>query len=68
MSKERSDYRNAVLLFAVAVAIAMLAAFLTTIQRVDTRTADNQTAPGTTGLAKPHAPLDRAPGQPVLRN
>jgi hypothetical protein len=68
MSKERSDYRNAVLLFAVAVAIAMLAAFLTTIQRVDTRTADNQTAPGTTGLAKPQAPLDRAPGQPVLRN
>ena len=46
--------------------IAILAAFVTTLERVDTRTANNETPPGTTGLAKPHPPLDRAPGQPVL--
>jgi uncharacterized membrane protein YidH (DUF202 family) len=68
MSNERNSHRTAIQLFAVAVAIAILAAFVTTLERVDTRTANNQTAPGTTGLAKPHAPLDRAPGQPVLRD
>jgi hypothetical protein len=68
MSNERNSRRTAIQLFAVAVAIAILAAFVTTLERVDTRTANNQTALGTTGLAKPHAPLDRAPGQPVLRN
>jgi hypothetical protein len=68
MSNERNSHRSTIQLFAVAVAIAILAAFVTTLERVGTRTADNQTAPGTTGLAKPHAPLDRAPGQPVLRN
>jgi hypothetical protein len=68
MSNEWHDYRTGVLLFAVAVTIAILAAFVTTFERVDTRTANNQTPPGTTGLAKPHPPLDRAPGQPVLNN
>ncbi len=68
MSNKWHDYRTAVLLFAVAVTIAILAAFVTTLERVDTRTANNQTPPGTTGLAKPRPPLDRAPGQPVLNN
>jgi hypothetical protein len=68
MSNERNGHRTAVLLFAVAVAIAMLAAFVTTLEWVDTRTANNQTPPGTTGLAKPRPPLDRAPGQPILGN
>ena len=61
MSNERNSHRTAVVLFAVAVIIAILAAFVTT-------TANNETPPGTTGLAKPHPPLDRAPGQPVLGN
>jgi hypothetical protein len=67
MSNERNSHRTAVILFAAAMIIAILAAFVTTFERVDTRTANNET-PGTTGLAKPHPPLDRAPGQPVLGN
>ena len=70
MSNERNSHRTAVILFAVAMIIATLAAFVTTLERVstDTRTANNESPPGTTGLAKPRPPLDRAPGQPVLGN
>lgn len=66
MSNERNGHRTALVLFAVAVTIAMLVAFVTTLELVDKRTADSEAAPGTTGLAKTHSPLDRAPGQPVL--
>ncbi|OKO71025.1 hypothetical protein AC629_39800 [Bradyrhizobium sp. NAS80.1] len=66
MSNERNSHRNAVVLFGVSMIIAILAAFVTTLERVDTRTASNETPPGATGLARPHPPLDRAPGQPVL--
>ena len=65
MSNEPNSHRTAVVLFAVAVIIAMSAALVTTVERIDTRTASNDSPPGTTGLAKPHPPLDRAPGQPV---
>jgi hypothetical protein len=68
MSNDRNSHHTAVQLFAVAVAIAILAAFVTTLERVDTGMANNQTPPGTTGLAKPRPPLDRAPGQPILGN
>ena len=68
MRKDWTDYRTVVLLFAVAAIIAIAAAFVTTIERVDIRAADNRTPPGTTGLAKPHPPIDRARGQPVLPN
>jgi hypothetical protein len=68
MTNERNSHHTAVLLFAVAVIIAILAAFVTTLERVDIGTANNQAPPGTTGLAKPRPPLDRAPGQPVLGN
>jgi hypothetical protein len=68
MSNERNSHRTAVILFAVTMIIALLAAFVTTFERLDTRTANNETPPGTTGLAKPHPALDRAPGQPVLGN
>jgi hypothetical protein len=68
MRNERNSHRTAVVLFAIAVIIAALAAFVTTLERVDTRTASNETPPGTTGLAKPRPPLDRAPGKPVLGN
>lgn len=66
MRSERISHSTAVVLFAVAVIIAIVAAFVTTLERVDTWTAKNETPPGTTGLAKPHPPLDRSPGQPVL--
>ena len=68
MSNERNSHRTVVILFAVAAAIAILAALVTTLERIDTRAASNETPPGTTGLAKPRPPLDRAPGQPVLGN
>ena len=68
MSNEPNSHRTAVVLFAVEVIIAVLAALVTTVERIDTRTASNDSPPGTTGLAKPHPPLDRAPGQPVSGN
>jgi hypothetical protein len=68
MDDERNSQRTAVVLFAVAVILAVLLATLTTPERVDKRTASNETPPGTTGLAKPRPPLDRAPGKPVIGN
>jgi hypothetical protein len=68
MNNEWNSHRAAFILFAVAVVIAILAAFVTTLDRVNTRTASNETPPGTVGLAKPRPPLDRAPGQPVSGN
>jgi hypothetical protein len=68
MSNEQNSHRIAVVLFAVAVIIAMAAAFVTTRERFDTGTANNETPPNTTGLAKPHPPLDRAPGKRLLDN
>ena len=67
MGSERNSHRNAVLLFAIAASITILVAFVMTLDRIDTRTAKNETQPGTTGLARPHPPLDRAPGQALLR-
>ncbi|MBR0714549.1 hypothetical protein [Bradyrhizobium liaoningense] len=63
MSSERDSQRTTIGFVALAVIIAILAAFVSTLARVDTRTANNETPPGTTGLAKPRPPLDRAPGQ-----
>jgi hypothetical protein len=68
MSNERNNHRTPIVLFAIAVTMAILAAFVTTFEQIDKRTANNETPPGTTGLAKPRPPLDRAPGQPVLGN
>lgn len=55
--------RTALILSAIALAIAIASAVMS--DRVDTRTASNDAAPGTTGLARPHAPLDRAAGEPI---
>jgi hypothetical protein len=68
MINEPNSDRTALVLFAVAVTIAIFAAAITTLERVDTRTANNESPPGTMGLAKPRPPLDRAPGQPVIGN
>jgi hypothetical protein len=68
MSSERNSHRTAIELLVIAVITAMLAAFVATLERADRRTANNENPPGTTGLAKPRAPLDRAPGQPVVHN
>jgi hypothetical protein len=52
-------------IFAVLLSVAMLAAFIATIEGIDTRHTSNVAAPGTIGLARPHPPLDKAPGEPV---
>ena len=59
-----NEYRTALALFALALAIAIVLA-VTTLQRVNTHRVSNDAVPGTTGLAKPHQQLDRAPGEPV---
>ena len=68
MINERNSHRTPILLFVIAMTIAILVAFVTTLERIDTKTANNETPPGTTGLARPHPLLDRAPGQPVFDN
>jgi hypothetical protein len=50
-------------IFAAVVAVAIIAAFATTIHRVDTGQISSDLPPGTTGLA--HPPLDRGPGEAV---
>jgi hypothetical protein len=55
--------RAALLLSAIALAIAIGSAI--TSEHLDTRTASNDAPPGTVGLARPHPPLDRAPGEPI---
>ena len=57
--------RTALTVFAIVLALAIVAAFMTTIHDVDTRVANNEVPPGVTGLSQPHAPLDRAPGRAV---
>ena len=65
MSNEWNNHRTAVTTFAVALTLALIAAFVTTAEQVDIKHANNEAQPGTIGLARPHAPLDRAPGEPV---
>jgi hypothetical protein len=65
MNNDRKSRRTAVAIFAVALTVAVIAAFITTFEGVSTRQASNEAQPGTTGLAHPHPPLDIAPGEPV---
>jgi hypothetical protein len=62
-------HRTALVLYAVALGVVIAAvAFVTTLERVNTRIVSNDAVPGTTGLAKPHPQLDRAPGEPILKD
>jgi hypothetical protein len=65
MSNDWNSHRTAAALLAVALIIAVIAASVTTIDQVITRHASNEAQPGTIGLARPHAPLYQAPGEPV---
>jgi len=67
MRNERA-HGTALALFGLAVIVAIVAAAVTTLERVDKRTANSEAAPGTMGLAKARPPLDRAPGQPLTGN
>jgi hypothetical protein len=61
----RRRTQTVVAIFAAVVALAIVAAFATTVHHVDMRQTNNDFPPGTTGLARPHPPLDRSPGEPV---
>jgi hypothetical protein len=61
------QHRTAVVLFALALATAIVVASAITIESVNTRTASNDAPPYTTGLARPHQPLDRAAGEPLQK-
>jgi flagellar basal body-associated protein FliL len=65
MNNARKSHRTALAIFAVILAVAIIAAFMTTLEGVETKQARNVAQPGTIGLAHPHPPLDRAPGEPV---
>lgn len=60
-------HRTALALLAVALAIAIVVTSVSTLERVNMRQATNDAPPGTTGLARPHPPLDRAPGEPIQK-
>ena len=61
-----SEHRTALALFALALAVVIVVASVTTLERVSTQR-DNA-PPGTIGLAKPHQPIDRAPGEPLSQD
>jgi len=63
-----NKHRTALILFAVALAGVAVVASVTTLEQVNTHMVSNDAAPGTTGLAKPHPQLDRAPGEPILKD
>jgi hypothetical protein len=63
-----NKHRTALILFAVALGVVVVVASVTTLEQVNTRRASNDAIPGTTGLAKPHPQLDRAPGEPILKD
>jgi hypothetical protein len=49
--------------FAILIVAIVVLALVTTLDRVDVRTSSNDRPPGTIGLAHPHPPLQRAPGE-----
>ena len=64
MSNDRS-HRNVITVFAAVLTAAVIAAFVATVKHVDTGHLNSEAQPGTIGMARPHPPLDRAPGEAV---
>lgn len=58
-----NTHRNVFAIFAAALVIAVVAAYLTMLRNVDTRSASTDALPGTIGLARPHPPLPPHTGQ-----
>jgi hypothetical protein len=63
-----NKHRTALILFAVALGVVIAVASVTTLENVNTHKGSGDAIPGTTGLAKPHPQLDRAPGEPILKD
>jgi hypothetical protein len=55
-----NTHRTVSAIFATALLIGAIAAFFTSLQNVDTRSASIEAPPGTIGLARPHPPLPPA--------
>jgi hypothetical protein len=60
-----SAARLSVLTFAGLLVAIVTLAFVTTLDRVEVKTAHTDQPPGTIGLAHPHPPLQRAPNEPI---
>ncbi|TYL87410.1 hypothetical protein [Bradyrhizobium cytisi] len=58
-----NTHRTAFAIFATTLVIAVVAAFLTILRDVDTRSASTEAPPGTIGLARPHPPLPPRTGE-----
>jgi hypothetical protein len=59
MNNDRKSHRTAMAIFSVILAVAMIAAFITTIEGVETKQASNVAQPGTTGLAPIRRSIER---------
>ena len=59
-------YRTQLGVFAFALITVIVIAFAVTMEKLVIQSASNDAPPYTTGLARPHQPLDRAPGEPLL--
>jgi hypothetical protein len=55
-----NTHRTVLAIYATALVIAAIAAFMTTLHNVDTRSVSFEAPPGTIGLARPHPPLPPA--------
>jgi hypothetical protein len=55
-----NTHRTILAIFATALVIAVVAAFLTTFRNVETSSASIEAPPGTIGMARPHPPLPPA--------
>ena len=62
------EHRTALVLFAVALGVVIAVASVTTLERVNTHKVSSDAIPGTTGLARPHPQLGRAPGEPIRKD
>jgi hypothetical protein len=58
-----NKHRTALILYAIALGVVVAVAGVTTLEHKTHQVSND--APGTTGLAKPHPQLDRAPGEPI---
>jgi hypothetical protein len=61
-------HQQALILFAIALGGVIAIASVTTFEHIQTGKVNNDAMPGTIGLAKPHVQLDRAPGEPILKD
>ena len=64
LRRDRDPLRT--ILAAILILGIVIAAFVITREHDNSRIVSNgQPAPGASGIARPHPPLDRAPGEPL---